>query len=87
MTLPELDVEWLRCWRLLQSGDVIVVPQSDHWLSDRIAGISEQSLSRQFLYENRDRFASGEASTNNAEFESWRFDRFMHDANRHDVVR
>ncbi len=79
MTIQELDVEWLRCWRLLRLGGEDVVIKYDHRLSDRIVGISRQLLSRQFLHDEHERFVSGEASPDSAEFDEWRWRRFLRD--------
>jgi hypothetical protein len=75
MTLAELNAEWLRCWKLLRLGDEIV--RYDHRLSERVRGIAEEELSREFLRINHGRFVRGEARPDGEEFERWTFAKFM----------
>ncbi len=77
MTVDELNAEWLRCYRLKQTGDLVIKPWCDHRLSDRVRGIEEELLSREFIFENHARFLRREISPNGAEFERWCYAKFM----------
>ena len=47
MTTGELDAEWLRCHRLVRQADAVI--KWDHRISDRVRGIEEELLTREFL--------------------------------------